>query len=71
MKIVVMVAAIAALGAMAGCRSSAPAKAYANPVEACEQMADAAKRKECMEDIVADVSAAAKREKEMKKRRPQ
>ncbi|MFN7054148.1 hypothetical protein [Hyphomonas sp.] len=53
--------------AAGACRSTDPAAAYANPVDACAAITDLEDRERCMKNVVADVAAAAKREAE---RRP-
>jgi len=66
MKMLMIAAAMALTGAVAGCATSEPAAQYANPIEACENEPTTEERDECMKNVVADVAASVKRESKRK-----
>ena len=66
MKLIMMMAGMAALAAVSGCQTSEPSAAYANPVDACAQKPTDAERDACMKNVVADVRLSVKREADRK-----
>jgi hypothetical protein len=66
MKKMMMIAGMAGLAAVGGCRSTEPSQAYANPVQGCAEKPTEAERDACMQNIVADVRLSVKREAERK-----
>ncbi|MGE6696094.1 hypothetical protein ACQKH5_00250 [Hyphomonas sp. NPDC076900] len=67
MKTIMFVTAVGILSGVAGCASSAPSNAYANPLDACASIQDDEDRARCMQNMVADVALTTKREKDRKK----
>lgn len=67
MKALMFVTAVGILSGVAGCQSSAPSNAYANPLDACASIPDEEDRARCMKNMVADVALTTKREKDRKK----
>lgn len=67
MKTLLMIAAVGMLSSVAGCQSSTPSNAYANPLDACASIQDEDDRAQCMRNVVADVAMTTKREKDRKK----
>lgn len=67
MKALMFVTAVGILSGVAGCQSSAPPNAYANPLDACASIEDDEDRARCMKNMVADVALSTKREKDRKK----
>lgn len=67
MKTIVFVTAVGILSGVAGCASSAPSNAYANPLDACASIEDEEDRSRCVQNVVADVALTTKREKDRKR----
>lgn len=67
MKAIMFVTAVGILSGVAGCQSSAPQNAYANPLDACASIQDEDDRARCVQNVVADVALSTKREKGRKK----
>lgn len=67
MKALMFVTAVGILSGVAGCQTSAPSGAYANPLDACASIQDDEDRARCMKNMVADVALTTKREKDRKK----
>lgn len=67
MKTIVMMTAVGLMSVAAGCQSSAPSNAYANPLDACASIADEEDRARCVQNMVADVALSTKREQTRKK----
>jgi hypothetical protein len=67
MKTIMFVTAVGILSGVAGCQSSAPAGAYANPLDACASIEDEEDRSRCVQNVVADVALTTKREKDRKR----
>lgn len=67
MKALMMTGASLLLLAAAGCQSSAPSEAYANPVDACASIEDEEDRARCIRNVVSDLASSTKREQERRR----
>lgn len=67
MKKIMFATAVGILSGVAGCQSSAPSTAYANPLDACASIEDEDARARCVQNVVADVALSTKREKDRKR----